>query len=207
MNTCIINYGLGNIFSLKNAFAFCGSDPDIENDPDKIMKYDSLILPGVGAFGDGMNHLREKGLDEAVKNFAKTGKPIIGICLGMHMLMDTSEELGTHEGLGLIPGKVRYFTNVTAFDKSEKIPNISWSEVKTKTSTCLLENINPPVDMYFVHSLCVQTKHEENSIAVSNYGGIEFSSIIQKDNIIGCQFHPEKSAVAGLKLIENFLKI
>lgn len=207
MKIVIVNYDLGNLHSLENAFIFCGQQPVISRNPAELGQADALILPGVGAFGDGMRLLRSYGLDEAVLTFAEKRKPILGICLGMQLLMDNSEEFGMHDGLGLIAGTVRYFYNFDGFDGSCKVPSIGWNEIiPTTTKSPLLTGLTN-YHMYFVHSLCVTTVNKNETIASASYGGINYSAVIAKGNIYGCQFHPEKSATAGLRIIQNFLNI
>ncbi|MBN2768045.1 MAG: imidazole glycerol phosphate synthase subunit HisH, partial [Campylobacterales bacterium] len=162
-----------------------------------------LILPGVGAFGDAMEHLRSNGMDEAITSFAQSGKNILGICLGMQLLFDESKEFGAHKGLGLIPGEIVKF-NEQRFDHRLKIPHMGWNEIFIKDSP-LFENLPKAFYLYFVHSyhaLC----EDKYTIGICNYG-YEFSAAVQKENILGLQPHPEKSHKNGLKILENFAKL
>jgi glutamine amidotransferase len=200
----IVDYNMGNLASVINAFAKVGVDAKLESDPSKLNQYDKLILPGVGAFGDAMEHLKENGMDEAVINYAKSGKPLLGICLGMQLLFESSEEFGSHQGLGLIPGKVVAFDE-NKFDHALKVPHMGWNELFVQKETPLFERLKKDFYLYFVHSyhaVCDDTY----AIGKTHYG-YEFVSSVQNDNIYGIQPHPEKSHGNGLKIIENFAKM
>ena len=176
----------------------------------EIEKAEKLILPGVGSFKAGMDALKNKGLVEVIKKRASEGAPLLGICLGMQLLMDQSEEQGCHQGLGIIAGEVKKFQNLAGFDSSFKVPHINWCSVDKKKdgdkwSGSVLAGVQPGSDCYFVHSLCVLPKDRYHILAVSKYGNSEFCSVIKKDNISGCQFHPEKSGDVGLKIIDGFV--
>jgi len=200
----IVDYNMGNLASVINAFAKVGVDASLESDPAKLEQYDKLILPGVGAFGDAMEHLKENGMDEAVVNYAKSGKPLLGICLGMQLLFESSEEFGSHQGLGLIPGKVVAFDE-NKFDHALKVPHMGWNELFVQRETPLFRGLKKDFYLYFVHSyhaVCDDTY----AIGKTHYG-YEFVSSVQNDNIYGIQPHPEKSHENGLKIIENFAKL
>jgi len=205
----IVDYNMGNLASVINAFAKVGEDAVLESDPSKLMQYDKLILPGVGAFGDAMKHLKSNGMDKAVKAYADSGKPLLGICLGMQLLFESSEEFGSTEGLGLIPGKVVAFDE-SKFDHSLKVPHMGWNElfqnVGANPRGCPLFN-NLPDDfyLYFVHSFHAVCD-DKYAIGKTHYG-YEFVSAVQNGNIYGIQPHPEKSHENGLKIIENFSKL
>ncbi len=201
--TAIIDYNMGNLRSVHNAFEKIGGKATIISDPDKLQSFDRLILPGVGAFGDAMEHLKESGLDEAIKAFIQTGKPFMGVCLGMQLLFEKSEEFGAHEGLGLIEGEVIRFDK-KRFDTPHKIPHMGWNEVFTKSSP-IFQNLPEHFYLYFVHSYHVKTA-DRYTIAITHYG-YDFTSAVQKENIFGIQPHPEKSHKNGLQIIENFLKV
>jgi len=206
----IVDYNMGNLASVINAFAKVGADATLESNPEKLFQYDKLILPGVGAFGDAMEHLKENGMDEAVKNFAKSGKPLLGICLGMQLLFDSSEEFGATQGLGLIPGKVVAFDE-NRFDHRLKVPHMGWNEmfqqsVGTDSRVCpLFKGLPNDFYLYFVHSFHAQCD-DKYAIGKTHYG-YEFVSAVQNGNIYGIQPHPEKSHENGLKIIENFAKL
>ena len=201
INIAILNYNSGNLASVKNALQALNISADIVCDADLIAKYDKIILPGVGAFENAMNHLRENHMDEAINLFAKSGKHIFGICLGMQLLFDKSYEFGEHLGLGLISGEVVKFG-----DSMLKIPHIGWNTIEIKQNKGLLNGIKNNEYFYFVHSFYVKAAHKENILAMCNYGE-NFCAIVQKDNIFGIQPHPEKSSNAGLKILDNFINL
>jgi glutamine amidotransferase len=195
---------MGNLASVINAFAKVGADASLESDPSKLSQYDKLILPGVGAFGDAMEHLKENGMDKAVKAFAASGKPLLGICLGMQLLFESSEEFGSTEGLGLIPGKVVAFDE-SAFDHPLKVPHMGWNELFQQKNTALFDGLDKDFYLYFVHSFHAVCD-DKYAIGKTHYG-YEFVSAVQNGNIYGIQPHPEKSHDNGLKIIENFTKL
>ncbi len=200
----IVDYNMGNLASVINAFAKVGADATLESDPSKLDQYDKLILPGVGAFGDAMEHLQSNGMDVAVKAYAKSGKPLLGICLGMQLLFDSSEEFGSTQGLGLIPGKVVAFDEAK-FDHPQKVPHMGWNELFGQNDTALFTGLKKDFYLYFVHSFHAQCD-DTYAIGKTHYG-YEFVSAVQNDNIYGIQPHPEKSHENGLKIIENFAKL
>ena len=195
---------MGNLASVKNAFAKLGKDTVVESDPEKFKEYDKLILPGVGAFGDAMEHLNERGMVEAIKAFAASGKPMLGICLGMQLLFESSEEFGAHEGLGLIKGKVVKF-DTTAFEEPLKVPHMGWNRMFTKEHP-LFENLDDEHYLYFVHTYHALCDNAEDIIGETYYG-YKFTSAVAHGNIMGIQPHPEKSQDNGLKILENFIKL
>ncbi|TLD83485.1 imidazole glycerol phosphate synthase subunit HisH [Helicobacter sp. MIT 11-5569] len=197
----IVNYRIGNLASVRNAMASLGEEVVIEENPQNLKKYDRLILPGVGAFGDATEHLAVSGMQEAVLEFAKSGKPLLGICLGMQLLFNKSYEFGEHFGLGLLEGEVVRFS---LEDKTMKIPHMGWNLVHKNKESPLLQGLDSAFYLYFVHSFYV--KNLENAAGVSNYG-VNFASIVQKDNIFGIQPHPEKSHNVGLRILENFINL
>ena len=206
----IVDYNMGNLASVINAFVKMGANACVESDPEKLQEYDKLILPGVGAFGDAMEHLKHRGMNEAVKHFASSGKPLLGICLGMQLLFEDSEEFGNHEGLGLIPGKVVAFDE-DKFDHPLKVPHMGWNElfqVKSgaqETKSALFRNLPEEFYLYFVHSF--HAVCDDNYTIGKTHYGYEFVSAVQNGNIYGIQPHPEKSHNNGLKIIENFTKL
>ena len=204
MKIAILNYNIGNLSSVKNALNALGAEAQIISNPSEVAQFDKLILPGVGAFGDAVAHLNQSGMSEAIKDFAKSGKYLLGICLGMQLLMDKSYEFGEFEGLGLIKGEVVKFKS-----ESLKIPQMGWNRIDIVRESPLLNglhNIPNGAFLYFVHSFYVKNRHSENVVATCDYG-VTFSAIIQKDNIFGIQPHPEKSANLGLKILENFINL
>jgi len=201
---------MGNLASVINAFESVGADIAVESDPEKLQDYDKLILPGVGAFGDAMEHLKSNGMDRAVKAYAKSGKPLLGICLGMQLLFESSEEFGSNEGLGLIEGRVVAFDE-SKFDHKLKVPHMGWNElfqqpVGVDQRVCpLFAGLNNEFYLYFVHSF--HAVCDDKYAIGKTYYGYEFVSAVNKDNIYGIQPHPEKSHENGLKIIENFVKL
>ncbi len=205
----IIDYDLGNVRSILNAFQNAHAEIILTRDANEIMTADGIVLPGVGAFGHGMEKLSHHGLIDIIKDFAATGKPLLGICLGMQMLMDESEEFDGAKGLGLITGKV---VKITPQDQDyPKLPHISWNEIiepfEEFWKDSILDGLTSGQDMYFVHSYVVAPENSKHILSKSNYSNFEFCSAIKNGNIYGCQFHPEKSATEGLKIIHNFSRI
>ena len=201
MKIGIVDYNMGNLASVKNAFDKIGANAEIVKDADKLKNYDKLILPGVGAFGDAMEHLKTTGMDEAIKEFARSGKFLLGVCLGMQLLFEESEEFGKNKGLGLIEGEVVYFDRNKVGER--KIPHMGWNKMFNKSSP-LFKDISNPY-LYFVHSLHVVC-NEKYVIGETIYG-YEFVSAVNKDNIFGFQPHPEKSHNEGLKILKNFINL
>lgn len=207
----IVDYNMGNLASVYNACHLLDAKAEIVSDPNKIKEFDRVILPGVGAFGDAMEHLKQTGMIDAVKEFASSGKPMIGICLGMQLLFESSEEFGLSKGLELIPGRV------VAFDKSKmdmddhKVPHMGWNRVFLKEcaehknkENKLFEGLKDPY-LYFVHSFHAVTE-DKYTIGTTHYG-YDFVSAVQRDNIYGFQPHPEKSHDNGIKILKNFMKL
>lgn len=195
---------MGNLASVKNAFSSLGEEVTVESDPEKLQQYDKLILPGVGAYGDAMEHLRVNGMDEAVKAYAQSGKYMLGICLGMQLLFDSSEEFGSNKGLGLIPGKVVGF-DTSKFSHPLKVPHMGWNRMFTKEHP-LFEGMDQEHYLYFVHSFHALCENKENIIGETEYG-YRFSSSVQNDNVLGIQPHPEKSHKNGLAILKNFINL
>ena len=198
----LIDYNMGNLFSVTQAFKYCGETPRIVTDAAELMKFDAAVLPGVGNFGEGMLRLRESGLAEKVIEFAGTGRPLLGICLGMQMLLGESDEAPGATGLNLIPGKVRRFPEMGL-----KVPQIGWNDVAFKQeSVPLLAGLKDKSFFYFVHSYYVCPDAAGAVIGETEYG-VRYASIIGRDNIYGCQFHPEKSQNCGLQIVKNFITL
>ena len=200
----IVDYNMGNLASVKNAFAKLGKDTVVESDPTKFKDYDKLILPGVGAFGDAMEHLRERNMIESLKEFAKSGKYMLGICLGMQLLFESSEEFGNHEGLGLIKGDVKSFDNAR-FEENLKVPHMGWNRMFTKEHP-LFNGLDEEHYLYFVHTYHVSCKNE-NDVIGETYYGYKFTSAVACGNVFGIQPHPEKSHDNGLKILQNFINL
>ena len=198
----IIDYGVGNLFSLKSSFAAIGSEAVVTSDPDVIAEADRLILPGVGAFEDAARKLRDTGMADVVRHEAASGKPIMGICLGMQLLLDKSYEYGEHEGLGLIHGSVRPISDV--IDEGLKIPHIGWNRLIVKKQSPLFKYLNDGDCVYFVHSYYAADC--DDVTAVAEYSA-ELTASVEKGNVFGCQFHPEKSGDVGLNILRAFCEV
>ncbi|MEA1955671.1 MAG: imidazole glycerol phosphate synthase subunit HisH [Campylobacterota bacterium] len=200
----IVDYNMGNLASVKNAFAKLGKDTVVECDPDKFKNYDKIILPGVGAYADAMEHLRSRDMIEALQEYAKSGNYMFGICLGMQLLFESSEEFGKNDGLGLIKGKVKAF-DTSKFEEPLKVPHMGWNRMFTKEHP-LFKGLDENHYLYFVHSFHAVCEDEKNSIGKTTYG-YEFDSAVAHDNVMGIQPHPEKSHENGLKILENFINL
>lgn len=204
----IVDYGMGNLRSVQKALQKLGFDAEVTSDVADIRRADKLILPGVGAFGAAMANLRRAGLDRAIREFIETGKPFLGICLGLQLLFEVSEETwGTapEHGLGLLRGRVVRFPEVltSAQGKLLKVPHIGWNSLHFTRRDALFEGVEEGSHVYFVHSYFPVPEDEEVITAVSDYG-ISFCCAAQKGNIRAVQFHPEKSSVVGLRILRNF---
>ncbi len=199
----IVDYGMGNLRSVEKAIASIGASSLISNDPDAISKADKLVIPGVGAFGDCMNNIRAYGIEDAVKQFIAKGRPVIGICLGMQMLFEGGDENPGVKGLGLMKGSVKGFDHEQLAGKGLKIPHMGWNTVKQGKKSFLFEGIKDKSYFYFVHSY-YPAPLEDITIGTTDYG-IDFTSVVQKDNVVATQFHPEKSQKNGLRLLSNFI--
>ncbi|WP_462411023.1 imidazole glycerol phosphate synthase subunit HisH [Neobacillus sp. Marseille-QA0830] len=197
----IVDYGMGNLFSVSKALERLGADYFISAEEEKLLSADALILPGVGAFRDAMERLPA----DTVKKFAATGKPLLGICLGMQLLFETSDENGLTEGLGLLPGHVRRFPGKTKDGETYKVPHMGWNRLDFVKSSPLLENLEEDF-VYFVHSYFVNAENSGVLLAKADYHE-QVSAVVGRDNIYGMQFHPEKSSRLGMALLANFFKL
>jgi glutamine amidotransferase len=195
----IIDCAISNLRSVQKAFEKVGVSAEVSEDRRVIEKAEKLVLPGVGAFGQAMENLSKDGLDESIRRHAKAGKPLIGICLGMQLLFSESEELGRHRGLDLLRGKVRRFPTTV------KVPHVGWNQARIRKASPLLKGINGESYFYFVHSYYLEPE-EDVALTTTDYG-IDFPSAVQKDNIFGIQFHPEKSQEKGLTILKNFAEL
>ncbi len=207
----IIDYGVGNLLSVQRAFEECGVESVISDQPNEIFKAKRVILPGVGAFAMGMQSLQKRGLIEVIQNIAFNGVPILGICLGMQLLFDESQEFGFTQGLGLISGRVVPVSSAGLDGKKIRIPHIGWNSLIAETNNSwnatILRGINPGDAVYFVHSYMVTPSNPGVKIANCLYGENQIPAIIQHNNIVGCQFHPEKSGKIGLSILRNFMQL
>jgi len=198
---CIIDYGVGNLFSLKSSFNAIGAETIVSGDEKVIRKADKLVLPGVGAFGDASKKLFETGLDKVIKQQVEKGVPLLGVCLGMQMLFEKSLEYGEHKGLGLIKGRVEKID----LPKEYKIPHIGWNALHFVKNSPLLKYVKNNDCVYFVHSYCAVDLND-SLIATTEYGK-EITAIVGQGNVYGCQFHPEKSGNVGLNILKAFAQL
>ena len=196
----IIDYGVGNLFSLRSSFAAIGAEAEVTSDPETIRRADRVILPGVGAFGDAADKLRETGLDKAVQEEAARGKPLMGICLGMQLLFERSVEYGEHKGLGLLKGEIRPIAERIPADL--KIPQMGWNALKIVRESPLFKYTKDGEYVYFVHSYSAVDC--EGSLLASTEYGADLTACVGKGNVFGCQFHPEKSGETGLRMLKAF---
>ena len=211
----IIDYGVGNLFNVKRAFHYLGIDSIITDNPTQIREAPRLLLPGVGAFETGMRYLKERNLIETIIDFAKSGKPVFGICLGMQLLMTQSEENGLQGGLNIIKGSVVRFRSSNDGKENYKIPQIGWNSLIRPSvdwqqgddvwHNTILGDVGDKPFVYFVHSYTVQVEDPADCLALTHYGQDRFCSVLAKRNVFGCQFHPERSGPTGLKILENFV--
>ena len=193
----VIDYGMGNLRSVEKAFQYLGHDAKIITDAGQLADADHLVLPGDAAFGDAMRNLREGGWDQRIHDHVDTGRPFLGICVGLHLMFGGSEDMGQHTGLGLLPGKC------VRFPTSEKVPQIGWNQIERQVASPLLEGVEDGSFFYFVHSYYVEAEQATDQLATTDYG-IQYTSIAGRDNVYGVQFHPEKSQKIGLRLLTNF---
>ncbi|MCG8511752.1 MAG: imidazole glycerol phosphate synthase subunit HisH [Rhodospirillales bacterium] len=210
----IIDYGMGNLLSVKRAFEHFGAQTELTGDPGSTSGADYLILPGVGAFADGMDELRRRGLVDAFRAHAQSGRPSLSICLGMQMLLAESQEFGKHDGLGIIDGAVVEIPLTGADGTAHKVPHIGWSELRLPDGAdadhwrgTILDGIVPGVSVYFVHSFTAAPSDPDSRLADADYNGRLVSAAVRHENVFGTQFHPEKSGPVGLRIIENFLHL
>jgi glutamine amidotransferase len=207
-SVAIVDYDAGNLFSVEHACKSVGVAPIIISRPEDLRQADALILPGVGAFGAAMKNLRKLDLVQPLKEFVASGKPFMGICLGMQLLFTRSEEFGEHEGLNLIDGDVVRFPTVNQQGQTNKIPQIGWNQITSPSNSgkswrdTPLEQIANGEFMYFIHSFCAKPRNSESVLAVTEYGGQTYCSVVMKENIFATQFHPEKSAAEGIKIYQ-----
>lgn len=204
----ILDFNLGNLFSVKQACDHVGISSEITSDKSLVTDADALILPGVGAFSEAMHNLEKLGLAGPIKDFVGKGKPLFGVCLGQQLLFTESEEFGLKKGLDLIPGKIRKFPTYRNDGTIIKVPQIGWNKItpmETEWKNTALKDINDKDYVYFVHSYFVDAENKENILSVTNYEGVEYcSAAIKYDNIIATQFHPEKSGEKGLTIYRNW---
>jgi len=207
----IVDYGISNLFSVKRACEYAGIDCVVTSDNQEIKKSKAVILPGVGAFGDAMKNLKKRKLISPIKDFILSGKPFLGICLGMQLLMDESEEFGSHKGLGVVKGNVVRFPKENSGSARIKVPHIGWNRIRFAAAgdfrRSILKGVGDGEYMYFTHSYFVETAKNEHVITTTEYSGVKYCSGLRKDNVFAFQFHPEKSGVRGLGVYKNFAEI
>ena len=209
----VIDYGIGNLLNVVRALQHCGAEVTVIDSARQVTGLpDRLVLPGVGAFTNGMLELKARGFDDLVKSFAITERPFLGICVGAQMLFDVGEEFGDHPGLGLIPGRVVPVPSIDASGKPHRIPHIGWSALqipvaKDSWNNSILKGVKPLEPMYFVHSFAPMPTHEEHRLADTYYNGIRISAAVSRGSVYGCQFHPERSAQHGLGILSAFLAL
>jgi len=206
----VLDYGIGNLLNVVRALERCGASVTIVGHADaQALRAPRMVLPGVGAFGDGMAELKARGLDELVRRFADTGRPFLGICVGMQVLFDVGEEMGEHAGLGLLPGRVQAVSTTGTDGQSHRIPHIGWRSLAPASpwDGSILADLQPQDRVYFVHSFTAQPTDASVRLADSFYDGVRVCAAVRKDNLYGCQFHPERSADVGLRMLQRFLSL
>ena len=211
MKVTVIDYGLSNLLSVQHAFAHFGAEVQVTSSPADVLAADALVLPGVGAFQDGMQGLEQLGLIEPIKQKTAQGTLLLGICLGMQMLFDESEEFGLHKGLGLIPGRVVRIPDVDADGSPQRVPHISWEPLypgggRADFAGTALAQLCAGEECYFIHSYEAKPLQDADCLAYTTYGGRQICAAATHGSVLGCQFHPEKSGEVGLKIIAEMLK-
>jgi glutamine amidotransferase len=208
----IIDYGVGNLRSIENALSYIGVRSQIVSSPTLLETFSGIILPGVGAFGEGMKKIQIQGFVEVLKKWAEDGKPLLGVCLGMQLLFTSSDEQGYQLGLNLIPGRVEKLKADLGSDQVVKIPHIGWNLLETPIGRTIseevfLSNLKKEDKYYFVHSYACFPKVKSSILAYASYGQNRFAAVVRDANVIGCQFHPEKSRDGGLRFLREYLKV
>jgi len=208
----LVDYGVGNLLSVARALEACGANVVLTDNRSKIAAADRIVLPGVGAIGDCLNELRRRDLIEPVLEFAHSGRPMLGICVGMQVLLEVGEEFGEHTAFGLIKGRVKAIPATTSQGERHKIPHIGWTSIAPPQSReswkgTVLEKIEPGSTCYFVHSYTAVCDDPDNLLAVSDYNGRQVTAAVQTGRVFGVQFHPEKSGKTGLQIISTFLEM
>jgi glutamine amidotransferase len=208
----ILDYGVGNLYSLQKALDYIGGTSELVSSSTNLKSYSGIILPGVGSFGVAMGRVRAQGLAEVLKEWVALDRPVLGICLGMQLLFSSSEEQGCRKGLNLIPGTVERLKTNLELGQITKVPNIGWRSLEISNHSnaigdTLFSDIQYENEYYFLHSYACFPAARSNIIAYSTYGGNKFAAVVRKDNIFGCQFHPEKSRSAGIQFLENYFRV
>lgn len=208
----VVDYGVGNLLSVCRAFEACQAGVELSRDAGRIAAAERLVVPGVGAFGDCMLELKRHGLERTVLDFVAGGSPVLGICVGMQMMMEVGEEFGEHQGLGVVPGRVRAIPKTTSEGLPHKIPHIGWSRLEKPTPATewrgtILDGVEPGSTCYFVHSFTAVPADDKYRLADCDYHGQRISAALRAGNVFGTQFHPEKSGEIGLRILSNFLTL
>ena len=200
----IIDYGIGNLRSIEKAFQRVGTEVLRTDDPQAVRDAERLVLPGVGAFGACIDEIHRRTLESPIQDAVETGTPLLGVCVGMQLLFETGHEKGEHEGLGLLPGRVVHFHDASnGWPEDHVVPHMGWNTIEPTRSHLLLDGTGEAAYVYFVHSYHAVTNDPDDVLATTTYGHA-FPAVVQRDNVFGVQFHPEKSQAAGLRLLENF---
>lgn len=197
----IVDYGIGNLRSVEKALQYVGGDAQLTPDPDALRSAAAIVLPGVGAFGDCINQLKARGFEPVIREAVASGVPLVGICVGMQLLFEESEEMGRHQGLGLLPGRV------VRFPAGHKVPHIGWNQIHPVRPTPLLEGLAPGSYAYFVHSYYAVPGDEALVLANTDYAGLYYASVVGHGLLFGLQFHPEKSQDVGLRILANLVAL
>ena len=208
----IVDYGVGNLLSVCRAFERCGAPPQLVDTPAAVRAAEQLVLPGVGAFADALAELERRGLINPIRDYAASGRPFLGICLGMQLMLDSSEEFGHTEGLGLVPGRVIPVPPHGAGRRPHKIPHIGWNELRRTSAKgtwdgTILEGIGDGESVYFVHSYMAVPDDDAARLADCDYDGVPIPAVLQSGAMYGCQFHPEKSGPTGLSILRGFVAL
>lgn len=206
----LADYGIGNLLSVRRAFERVGAAVELSSEPGRIAAAERLVIPGVGAFGDCVSELRRRRLVEPALEALRSGRPCLGICVGMQMLLDCSEEFGLHDGLGVVPGRVAAIPRKAADGTPHKVPFVGWASLRRRGSTSWNGTILRGLEgaaVYFVHSFAAHPEDGARQLADYDYDGVSVCAAIRADNVYGCQFHPEKSGPVGLQILENFLTL
>lgn len=211
-STVLVDYGVGNLLSAKRALEACNAEVEVTGDPSRVARADRVVLPGVGAFGHCVKELASRGLTDAVQEFARTQRPLLGICVGMQVLMEFGEEFGRHPGLGLIAGGVERIPDIDTAGQPLKLPHIGWTELKLSAGRSdwrgtIFAGLDADPSVYFVHSFAARPTRPSDILAEVEYGGHPVVAAVARDAISGTQFHPEKSGPVGLAILANFLAL
>ena len=209
VSVTVLDYGIGNQLNVLRALEHCGASVRVVDKASaRAEDAPRLVLPGVGAFGDAMAELRARGLDDLVRRFAQTGRPFLGICVGMQVMFDAGEEMGEHEGLRLVAGRVRPVSATGTGGVPHRIPHIGWRPLEPASpwENTILADVQPRERVYFVHSFAAEPRDKAVRLAEVDYDGVRICAAVQSDNLYGCQFHPERSAQTGLDVLRSFLK-